>query len=105
MLRREPFLFMITLFLQGAGRRKPIAIRLLYPQFMVDVLMNNSSLFIHFAISKIVQLPGDMYHTRETRIYFRVIEVTGNCLARPAHARYRNDKSLLDLAGKGKEAD
>lgn len=33
------------------------------------------------------------------------IEVTGNCLARPAYAKYRNDKFLLDFAGKGKEAN
>ncbi|KAL1303919.1 hypothetical protein AAFC00_000373 [Neodothiora populina] len=32
------------------------------------------------------------------------IEVTGKCLARPAYAKFRHDKSLLDFDGKGKEA-
>lgn len=32
------------------------------------------------------------------------IDVARNCLARPAYAKYKNDKSLLDFAGKGKTA-
>lgn len=32
------------------------------------------------------------------------MEVTGNCLARPAYAKYKHDKSLLDFTNKVKEA-
>ena len=33
------------------------------------------------------------------------IEVTGNCLARPAYAKYRDDGYLVDFEGKGKTAN
>lgn len=33
------------------------------------------------------------------------IEVTGRCLARPAYAKYRDDKYLLEFEGKAKEAN